>query len=220
MPPLVHPSNAVHVPYPYVRSSSKHTPLPPVHHGDLHFSLLGIQDTPSYLLLRSKRLSPLSIPTPTGHGAYLTPELVQIERGAPLAGITASRSTHEKSLWFLDCMPNARWASKLPAEVRPAKFWAMQISRGDTLACLQQVAPACSSSPAADRGQQEGRDGVSDDQRQSECGSMNPHLCLPLHRGRMVQLQRVGLLGQEPQIQESGYQRRVGELQELQFRPQ
>ncbi|KAI9459942.1 hypothetical protein BJY52DRAFT_1186245 [Lactarius psammicola] len=72
-------------------------------------------------------LSSLSTPTPTtATGSYTTPKLVQIERGAPLAGITAFRGARETSLWFLD-------GAGVLADTRPAEFWALSdLARGDT----------------------------------------------------------------------------------------
>ncbi|KAH9003809.1 hypothetical protein EDB86DRAFT_3241102 [Lactarius hatsudake] len=70
---------------------------------------------------------PPSLPsTPTtGTGMYPALKLVQIERGARLAGITAFRGARETSLWFLD-------GAGILADTRPAEFWALaDLARGD-----------------------------------------------------------------------------------------
>ena len=82
--------------------------------------------TPHQALL--SLLSPLSTSTSTVHTA---PKLVQIERGAPLAGVTAFRGARETSLWFLDGSAASGTAGIL-ADSRPAEFWALgDLARGD-----------------------------------------------------------------------------------------
>ncbi|KAH9177259.1 hypothetical protein EDB89DRAFT_1844864 [Lactarius sanguifluus] len=87
-------------------------------------SLLPTPSTPHQALL--SLLSPLSTSTPTmGTGTYPAPKLVQIERGARLAGITAFRGARETSLWFLD-------GAGILADTRPAEFWALaDLAQGD-----------------------------------------------------------------------------------------
>ncbi|KAH9020658.1 hypothetical protein EDB84DRAFT_1581066 [Lactarius hengduanensis] len=87
-------------------------------------SLLPTPSTPHQALL--SLLSSLSTSTPTtGTGTYPAPTLVQIERGARLAGITAFRGARETSLWFLE-------GAGILADTRPAEFWALaDLARGD-----------------------------------------------------------------------------------------
>lgn len=59
-------------------------------------------------------------------------KLVQIERGASLAGITAFRGARETSLWFVDGTPAARGTAGILADTRPAEFWALaDLASGD-----------------------------------------------------------------------------------------
>ncbi|KAH9039656.1 hypothetical protein EDB85DRAFT_265993 [Lactarius pseudohatsudake] len=87
-------------------------------------SLLPTPSTPHQALL--SLLSSLSTSTPTtGTGTYPAPKLVQIERGARLAGITAFRGARETSLWFLE-------GAGILVDTRPAEFWALaDLARGD-----------------------------------------------------------------------------------------
>jgi Histone chaperone Rttp106-like len=51
--------------------------------------------------------------------------LTTVERGVPLAGITAFRGVRETSLWFFDGMG-------ILADARPAEFWALaDLARGE-----------------------------------------------------------------------------------------
>src|SRR6266702_4283476 len=82
--------------------------------------------TPHQALLSFPSFLSTSSPTAaTLTGAYSAPKLVQIERGAPLAGITAFRGARETLLWFLDGVG-------ILADARPAEFWALaDLPRGD-----------------------------------------------------------------------------------------
>jgi hypothetical protein len=65
---------------------------------------------------------------------FLTPvALTTVERGAPLAGITAFRGVRETSLWFFDDDgANAGCAAGILADARPAEFWALgDLARGE-----------------------------------------------------------------------------------------
>jgi hypothetical protein len=99
-----------------------------------------------HLTLHSAPLSSLPTnthtPTPsTPHQALLSllssltlsaPKLVQIERGTPLAGITAFRGARETSLWFLDGSSAASGTAGILSDTRPAEFWAVvDLARGD-----------------------------------------------------------------------------------------
>ena len=85
---------------------------------------LGTYSTPHQALF--SLLSSITTSTSTIH---TTPKLVQIERGAPLAGIIAFRGARETSLWFLD---GASTAAGILADTRPAEFWALaDLARGD-----------------------------------------------------------------------------------------
>ena len=61
--------------------------------------------------------------------------LTTVERGAPLAGITAFRGVRETSLWFFDddgANTNAVGAAGILADGRPAEFWALEdLARGE-----------------------------------------------------------------------------------------
>ena len=82
--------------------------------------------TPHQALL--SLLSSLS-PSTSVHTA---PKLIQIERGAPLAGITAFRGARETSLWFLVSASASGWAAGILADTRPAEFWAVaDLAQGD-----------------------------------------------------------------------------------------
>ncbi|KAH9027519.1 hypothetical protein EDB83DRAFT_2230224 [Lactarius deliciosus] len=87
-------------------------------------SLLPTPSTPHQALL--SLLSSVSTSTPTtGTGTCPALKLVQIERGARLAGITAFRGARETSLWFLD-------GAGILADTRPAEFWVLaDLARGD-----------------------------------------------------------------------------------------
>ncbi|KAF8262465.1 hypothetical protein EI94DRAFT_1743573 [Lactarius quietus] len=69
-------------------------------------------------------LSLLSSLSSTLTTALPVPKLVQIERGTPLAGITAFRGARETSLWFFDASAATGIAGIL-ADARPAEFWAL-----------------------------------------------------------------------------------------------
>ncbi|KAN0118750.1 hypothetical protein V8E52_004861 [Russula decolorans] len=63
--------------------------------------------------------------TISGHPVALT----TVERGAPLAGITAFRGVRETSLWFFDgdgANANAAGAAGILTDGRPAEFWALE----------------------------------------------------------------------------------------------
>lgn len=78
-----------------------------------------------------------SVSTPT---AATAPKLVQIERGAPLAGITAFRGARETSLWFFDGASAASGAAGILADARPAEFWALgDLARGDAGVCVRSA---------------------------------------------------------------------------------
>jgi hypothetical protein len=59
--------------------------------------------------------------------------LTTVERGAPLAGITAFRGVRETSLWFfVDDGANANAGAGILADGRPAEFWALKdLARGE-----------------------------------------------------------------------------------------
>jgi Histone chaperone Rttp106-like len=58
--------------------------------------------------------------------------LTTVERGAPLAGITAFRGVRETSLWFFDDGANANAGAGILADARPAEFWALEdLARGE-----------------------------------------------------------------------------------------
>jgi hypothetical protein len=57
--------------------------------------------------------------------------LTTVERGAPLAGITAFRGVRETSLWFFDD-GGANAGAGILADGRPAEFWALEdLARGE-----------------------------------------------------------------------------------------
>ena len=59
-----------------------------------------------------------------------TVALTTVERGAPLAGITAFRGVRETSLWFFDDVANA--GAGILADGRPAEHWALaDLARGE-----------------------------------------------------------------------------------------
>ena len=85
------------------------------------------RSTPHQALL--SLLSSLSLSSSAPTPVQPTPKLVQIERGAPLAGITAFRGARETSLWFLD---GTSGTPGILADTRPAEFWAVaDLARGD-----------------------------------------------------------------------------------------
>lgn len=58
--------------------------------------------------------------------------LTTVERGVPLAGITAFRGVRETSLWFFDDGANAHAGAGILADARPAEFWALEdLARGE-----------------------------------------------------------------------------------------
>ncbi|KAF8262468.1 hypothetical protein EI94DRAFT_1743586 [Lactarius quietus] len=71
-------------------------------------------------------LSLLSSITPsTPSAVHTAPKLVQIEHGAPLAGVTAFHGAGETSLWFFDGTSAASKTAGILADAHPAEFWAL-----------------------------------------------------------------------------------------------
>jgi hypothetical protein len=85
--------------------------------------------TPHQALL--SLLSSISLSAPPS--VHTTPKLVQIERGTPLAGVTAFRGARETSLWFLDGASSVNGTAGILSDTRPAEFWAVtDLAQGDT----------------------------------------------------------------------------------------
>ena len=58
--------------------------------------------------------------------------LTTVERGAPLAGITAFRGVRETSLWLFDAYGANAAGAGILADARPAEFWALEdLARGE-----------------------------------------------------------------------------------------
>jgi histone chaperone Rttp106-like protein len=110
-----------------------------------------------------------SVPASSSHNAFLTLlsstiagtplTLTTVERGAPLAGITAFRGVRETSLWFFDNGANAR--AGILADGRPAEFWALaDLARGEAGVRVRTVTGKTCSVVLMRRGGSSGSDGT------------------------------------------------------------
>jgi len=116
-----------------------------------------------------------SVPASSSHNALLTllsstiadtpVTLTTVERGTPLAGITAFRGVRETSLWFFDDGANAR--AGILADGRPAEFWALaDLARGEAGVRVRTATGRTCSVVLMRRGSSGGGDGT--DERNGE----------------------------------------------------